>query len=237
MLFPDWGESVQNKLRESEVFVAGAGGTGSPTAIYLTVAGIGKLRIGDSDTVEVTNLNRQILYDDSHLGKNKAASAEMTLRRLNPHVEVIPQVEKIEESTVEVLVGGSQIIVDCLDNFPARYVLNRWAVKKKIPYIFAAVWGLDGQITFINPGKTPCLECIYPEAPPAETFPVIGATAGVIGCLEAMEAIKYLTGSGENLENELLIWSGKENVFRKVKVQRNPDCRTCSSLEGEQNVR
>jgi len=230
MLFPGWGESVQNKLKEAEVFIAGAGGVGSPVAIYLTIAGIGKLRIGDSDTVDVTNLNRQILYNDSCLGKSKAASAEETLRKLNPQVEVIPLARRIEEDTVEELVGESRIIVDCLDNFPTRYLLNKWAVKKQIPYIFAAVWGFDGQITFINSGKTPCLECIYPEAPPTETFPIIGATAGVIGGLEAMEVIKYLTGLGKNLENELLTWSGNENVFRKVKVQRNPGCGTCAGL-------
>lgn len=228
MLFPDWGEPVQNKLRASEVFVAGVGGLGGPATIYLAVAGLGKLRIGDSDTVEATNLNRQILYNYSHLGKNKAACAGATLREINPHIQVIPLPRKIEESTVEELVGDSQIIVDCLDNFPTRYVLNKWAVKKKIPYVFAAVWGLDGQITFINPGRTPCLECLYPEAPPAETFPVIGATPGVIGCLEAMETIKYLTGLGGNLENKLLVWSGKEQTFRKIKIKKSPGCRTCS---------
>jgi len=230
MLFPGWGEPVQNKLRASEVLVAGAGGLGSPVAIYLAAAGIGKLRIGDSDTVEATNLNRQILYNYSHLGKNKAACAEATLREFNPHIRVIPLPGKIGESTVRELVGDSQIIVDCLDNFPTRYILNKWALKKKIPYVFAAVWGLDGQITFLNPGKTPCLECIYPEAPPAETFPIIGATPGVIGCLEAMETIKYLAGLGGNLENKLLVWSGQEHTFRKVKIRQMPHCRACSGL-------
>ena len=227
MLFPGWGEAAQERLKEAEVFVAGAGGLGSPAALYLVAAGVGKLRIGDDDTVEITNLNRQILYNNAHLGQSKALSAEKTLRKLNPHTEVIPLPKRIEGSTVEELVGESRIIVDCLDNFPTRYILNKWALKKKIPYVFAAVWGLDGQITFLNPGKTPCLECLYPEAPPAETFPIIGATAGVIGCLEALEAIKYLAGLGGNLENRLLVWSGKEQTFRKVTIKKNPNCRIC----------
>ena len=125
MLFPGWGEAAQERLKEAEVFVAGAGGLGSPAALYLIAAGVGKLRIGNDDTVEITNFNRQILYNNAHLGQNKALLAEETLRKLNPHVEIIPLPKKIEESTVGELVGESRIIVDCLDNFPTRYILNK----------------------------------------------------------------------------------------------------------------
>jgi adenylyltransferase/sulfurtransferase len=227
MIIRDWGEEGQKKLRSASVFIAGAGGLGSPVAIYLAVAGIGRIRICDFGEPELSNLNRQILHTDADIGKNKALSAQETLHEINPHVEVEALAEKINEDTVERLVGSSTIILDCLDNFPTRHILNRYAVRKGLPFIHAGIFGLSGQITFIHTPETPCLHCLFPGSPPPAVFPVAGVTPGVIGVLEAAETIKWIVGIGKNLKGRLLIWDGELMEFQNVAVNKDPNCPVC----------
>jgi adenylyltransferase/sulfurtransferase len=228
MLIDGWGEEGQKKLKNSTVFIAGAGGLGSPVSIYLAVAGIGKIIICDFDSVEVTNLNRQILHSHTRIGINKALSAKITLTAINPDIEVIPITSKITEENAFELVGDSHIIMDCMDNLETRYILNEVAIKKGIPLVFGAIYGIQGILSFIQPPETPCLRCLFPEAPPKETFPVVGATPGVIGALQALEAIKYLVGIGKLLKNKLLVWDGMSCDFRTFKARKDTSCLVCS---------
>lgn len=230
MLLPGWGEEGQRRLKEARVFVAGAGGLGSPAAIYLAVAGVGKLVVADHDEVDLSNLNRQILHREADVGRPKVASAWERLTSLNRDVDVQVVHETITEENAHRLVGEAQVIVDCLDNFPTRYLLNRVAIDRRIPLVHGAIWGLEGRLTFIEPGTTPCLRCLVPEAPPAETFPVLGATPGVIACLQATEVLKYLTGLGEVLRNRLLLYDGLSMEFQTLKLRRDPDCPECGAL-------
>lgn len=229
MLIPQWGENTQNKLKRSKVFIAGAGGLGSPVAFNLAVAGVGTLRICDFDSPDLSNLNRQFLHDESRLGINKAESARMTLTKLNPHILVEPLPLKIDETNVDKLVGDSDIIVDCMDNFPTRFILNSCAIRKKIPFVHGSVWGLEGRVSFFHPPETPCLACLVQESPPKEVFPILGATPGITGALQAMEVLKYLTGIGDTLKGRLLCCDFSEMKFFEFKITKNPACPMCGN--------
>jgi adenylyltransferase/sulfurtransferase len=230
MLLDGWGETGQLKLKTARVFIAGAGGLGSPVAIYLAVAGVGQLRICDMDVLEATNLNRQILHDYTRVGQKKALSARETLQLANPNVEVTPITDKIDAGNVAEIVGDADIIVDCLDNFQTRYLLNECAIRKKVPLVYGSVWGLEGRLSVFRPPATPCLQCLIPEPPPKGVFPVVGATPGVIGTLQAMETIKYLTGIGSNLMGKLLVWDGTRTSFQTFRIAKDPACPVCSRL-------
>jgi adenylyltransferase/sulfurtransferase len=227
MMIAGWGEAGQEKVKSARAFVAGAGGLGSPTAMYLAVAGVGRLAICDCDSPELSNLNRQILHNDSRIGMNKAESAKLTLEQLNPSIGIEALTVRIEAGNVDELVGDADIIVDCMDNFPTRYVLNECAIRKGIPMVHASVWGLEGRLTFIQVPETPCLRCLFPSAPEPEVFPVLGATPGVIGCLEAIEALKYLTGIGEIMKGKLLVWDGTDMEFTTYPIAKDPACPVC----------
>jgi len=229
MMMEGWGEATQKKIKDSTVFIAGAGGLGSPVSIYLAVAGIGNIRICDFDSPDWSNLNRQILHDHTRIGTNKAVSAKMTLERLNGDINVTAITDKIVAENVDELVGNADLILDCMDNFPTRFLLNESAMRKKIPLVYGSIWGTDGRLSFIQSPETPCLQCIFPEAPPKEVFPVLGATPAVIGSLQALEAIKYLAGTGSNLKGQLLVWEGATTDFKKYKIRRDPDCPACGN--------
>ncbi|MHB8770099.1 MAG: HesA/MoeB/ThiF family protein [Syntrophales bacterium] len=224
------GESGQERLKASRVLIAGAGGLGTVIATYLTAAGIGTLRIADCDVVEATNLNRQILHWGKDLGRPKTVSVAEKLSALNPLVRVEQIAGRIDEATIAALAADCDLIVDALDNFPTRYLLNRAAIGRGIPFIHGAVRGLQGQATTVLPGKTPCLRCLFPQAPaPSAVFPIVGATCGVIGSIEATEAVKLLTGQGEPLASRLLIWDGLAACTDILRIERNPACPDCGS--------
>lgn len=231
MLMEGWGEETQRKLKDSTVFIAGAGGLGSPVSMYLAVAGVGHIRICDYDSPDWTNLNRQILHNHNRLGTNKAVSAAQTLSELNPDIRVTAFTDKIVEENVDELIGESDIVLDCMDNFPTRYVLNASAMRKGIPLVFGSIWGMEGRLSFIKPPETPCLQCMFPEAPPSEVFPVVGATPGVIGSLQALEAIKYLSGTGKNIKGKLVVWDGMNTEFRNLRAYKDPKCPACGNSD------
>lgn len=227
MMMEGWRIETQTKIKQSTVFIAGAGGLGSPVSIYLAVAGVGNIRICDFDSPDWSNLNRQILHNHNRIGTNKAVSAKQTLEELNPHIKVEAFTDKIIEENVDELVGDANLILDCMDNFPTRYLLNESAIRKKIPLVHGSIWGLDGRVTFIKSPETPCLRCYFPESPPKEVFPVLGVTPGVIGTLQATEALKYLSGVGKVLSGRLLVWAGNDMSFRTYKGFKDPQCPTC----------
>ncbi len=233
MILPGWGEEGQRKLRTTEVFIAGAGGLGSAAALYLAAAGIGSIRICDSGKVEHSNLNRQILYTGDAVGEKKADFAVRAVSQLNPHVQIEPLFGSIEPGTISSLVGEAKIIIDCLDNFPARCILNEYAVGMRLPLIHAGVYGFSGQATFIHSPETPCLKCIFPETPQPAALPVVGTAAGILGCVEAQEALKYLIGKGRLLKNRLLIWDGDGSSFEEIHVEKNPECEVCGTPEAK----
>lgn len=225
-----FGREGQEKLKASRVIIAGMGGLGSPVATYLAAAGVGRLRIVDQDVVDTSNLNRQILHWEKDIGRKKVESAREKLVQLNPWIEVEAVAETIDEHNVMGLVKDCDVVVDALDNYPTRYLLNRAAISCKIPFIHGGISGLNGMVTTLVPGKTPCLRCIFTEGPPPSTFPVLGTAPGIIGLIQAMEAMKYITGVGELLTGRLLLFDGVSMTFREVKVRRRPDCPDCGHL-------
>ena len=225
------GEEGQEKLKKARVFVAGAGGLGSPISIYLAVAGVGNIRIVDHDTVELSNLNRQIMHGDGDIGKRKTDSAMQKLKGLNKDINVEAISETITEDNVAELAGDCDLIVDAMDNLPTRYVLNRAAITKNIPFFHGAVYGFEGRAMTVIPGKTACLWCIYQGRVTQGKFPVIGVAPAVIGCLQATEVIKYLTGLGELLTGKLLMYDGLNLEFTRLDVKRDPKCKHCGHLK------
>lgn len=230
ILIPGWGRAGQKRVAAATVFVAGAGGLGSPVALYLAAAGVGTLRLCDGGIVKASNLNRQLLYGNAALGTDKALSAVQRLRGLNPEIELIPLQTRIEENTVEDLVGDADIIIDCLDSFATRYVVNDYAVARNLPLVHAGVAEFAGQITFLHPPKTPCLRCVFPNVPDPSAIPIAGPTAGLIGSLAALEALKYLTGIGRLLRNRLLLWDGTEQCVDTVEIGKDSRCPVCAGL-------
>jgi len=223
-----FGEGGQAKLKNAKVFIAGAGGLGSIISVYLTIAGIGRIRMVDYDIVELDNLNRQILHWNNDIGRKKTESAEDKLKNMNPNVDVEVISQTIDTGNVDELVGDFDMIVDAMDNFPMRYLLNKTALVKNIPFFHGAVSGFYGQATTIIPGKTACLRCIFPKAPSPTIPPVVGVTPGVIGCVQTTEVIKYVLGMGSCLENRLLMWDGLNAKIDEVTLERNPGCEDCS---------
>lgn len=225
-----FGEEGQEKLKQAKAFIAGCGGLGSPIAIYLAEAGIGTLRIVDLDTVDTSNLNRQILHWDADVGVPKVESANTKLGNMNSNVKIEALRETIDENNVYELTEGCDFIMDAMDNLATRFLLNQAAIKHKIPYFHGAVHGLEGRMTTIIPGKTACIRCIYRGDIPGGKFPVLGVTPGVVGCIQATEAIKYLTGIGKLLTDRLLIYDGLGMRFMELSVKRDPECPHCGNL-------
>jgi len=229
MILPDWGDAAQEKLRSSKVLVAGAGGLGSAVLTYLAVAGVGTIRLVDCDTVELGNLNRQVLHRDADVGRRKTDSAMDRLMALNADIRVEAVSDEITADNVFDLVEDYPI-VDALDNLPTRYLLNEASVRGRLPLFHGAIYGFEGRATTLSPGETPCLECLYQAVVPGE-IPVVGATPGVIGCIQATEVIKYLLGIGELLHNRLLVYDGLSLAFTEVRLRRDPNCAACRTCQ------
>lgn len=222
-----FGDDGQERLKKAHIFIAGAGGLGSPVAFYLAAAGIGTITIADMDAVDRTNLNRQILHAERDIGKKKTVSAAEKLTAINPGITIRTADCRIDEGNAERLVGEADGIVDAMDNYPVRYLLNGVAIKRGIPLFHGAIRGFHGQATTVIPGKSPCLKCIFPKAPPQEVFPAVGATAGVIGSVQATEAIKYLLGSADLLTGRILVWDGLAGRADEIYAERIPCCPAC----------
>ncbi len=222
-----WGNEGQEKLKKAKVVVAGAGGLGSAILIYLAAAGVGHIRVVDSDKVDRTNLNRQVLYTDADVGRKKARVAAERLESLNFDIRVEGIVDVIGEDNVSDLVAD-WAIVDAMDNLPTRFLLNRVAVQRKLPLFHGAVYAWEGRVTTIIPDKTPCLQCLYQGVIPGKP-PVVGVTPAVIGCIQAAEVIKYLLGMGELLTGRLLMYDGLAMTFSEMRVKKDPDCPECGT--------
>jgi molybdopterin-synthase adenylyltransferase len=221
------GQEGQEKLKRSRVVIAGAGGLGSPIAIYLTAAGVGRIRLIDHDRVALSNLNRQVLHWEDDIGRKKVDSAGTKLRNLNSSVEIEAISEALTEDNVSQLVEDCDVIVDALDNLPTRYLLNRCAVEKRMPFFHGAVNGFEGRVMTVLPGETACLRCMYRGPVAQEKFPVIGVTPGVIGSIQAAEVIKYVIGIGRLLTNRVLLYNGLAGSFSEFTVHKNSDCDHC----------
>lgn len=230
MMIKDFGPEGQEKLKQAKVLIAGAGGLGSPISVYLAAAGVGRLTIVDCDTVSISNLNRQIMYGEKDVDRQKALSAQETIAGLNSDIIVRGIAEKIAEENVDDLVGDNDLIVDAMDNVPTRLLINKVAIKKSIPVFHGAVYGFDGRVTTIIPGVTPCLRCLYPKIPPSSKFPVVGVAPAIIGCIQAAEVIKYIVGIGELLTGRILIYDGLKSRFLHIDVKRKTGCDACGHI-------
>lgn len=226
-----FGEAGQRKLKRAHVIVAGLGGLGCPAAAYLVAAGIGHLTILDEQRVELSNLNRQVLHWHMDVGHSKAGSAIEKLYAINPNVKINSLLKKITSKNIRGLLKGANVVIDGMDNYPTRYLLNEACVKNRTPFIHGAVEGFVGQLATIVPGKGPCLRCIIPKEPPRKpVFPVLGATPGVIGCLQAMEAIKLVTGIGKPLIGKMLFLNGEDMTFDIIEAKRDRKCPVCGGV-------
>jgi sulfur-carrier protein adenylyltransferase/sulfurtransferase len=233
ILLPEVGEAGQQKLLESRVLLLGAGGLGSPAALYLAAAGVGTIGIIDMDVVDSSNLQRQILHNTDRIGERKVDSAKKTLTALNPDVNVVTYDVRLGADNVLDIIDGYDVIVDGTDNFPTRYLVNDAALLKCIPVVHGSIFRFEGQVSVFQPYVGPCYRCLLPEPPPPELAPscseagVIGVLPGIIGSIQALEAIKLLLGIGDPLIGRLLAYDALEQSFRTFKVRRDPNCPAC----------
>ena len=239
VLVPEVGEAGQLKLLDSKVLLIGAGGLGSPAALYLAAAGVGTIGIIDADVVDRSNLQRQILHTDDRIGMPKVESAELTLKALNPDVKVVAYTERLESSNVLDIITGYDVIVDGTDNFPTRYLLNDASLVAGIPVVHGSIYQFEGSVTVYKPHEGPCYRCQYPEPPPPELAPscaeggVLGVLPGVVGTLQATEAVKLLLGIGDPLIGRQLRYDALTMEFVELKMKRDPDCPVCSKDPSE----
>jgi molybdopterin/thiamine biosynthesis adenylyltransferase/rhodanese-related sulfurtransferase len=239
LLLPEIGETGQLKLLDSKVLLLGAGGLGSPAAIYLAAAGVGTLGIIDMDVVDASNLQRQILHNTDRIGERKVDSAKKTLTLMNPDVNVVTYDVRLGADNILDIIDGYDVIVDGTDNFPTRYLVNDASLVKNIPVVHGSIFRFEGQITVFNPWVGPCYRCMIPEPPPAELAPscseagVLGVLPGIVGSIQAVEAIKILLDLGETLQGRLLAYDALEQSFRTFNVHRDPECPTCGPNAGE----
>ena len=236
MIIPGLGEEGQLRLRRTKVGVLGAGGLGCSILMHLTAAGFGTIILADKDTVELGNLNRQLLHWQRDIGQSKAQSACEKLRELNPEVEIVCHDRQVDSRNISGIFQEVDGLMDGLDNFPDRYIANEFAVKRRIPFFHGAVWGLEGRAATIIPGKTPCFRCIYPQSPPREIPPVLGTTPALIAAIQVTEAVKHFAGIGEVLAEEVLFYDGSSMTFLKARVERNPHCPVCGGIGSSTSI-
>ena len=234
IMLPEVGELGQGKLLDAKVLCLGAGGLGSPSALYLAAAGVGTLGMVDDDLVDESNLQRQVLHNMERLGMPKVESARMTLQALNPDVKVVAHQTRLDSDNIMDILAGYDLVVDGADNFPTRYLVNDAALKLKKPVVHASIFRFEGQLTTFLPFDGPCYRCLYPDPPPPGMAPscqeagVLGVLPGIIGTLQANEALKLILGVGQSLSGRLLVFDALGTKFRTLKLRRDPDCRVCS---------
>jgi molybdopterin/thiamine biosynthesis adenylyltransferase/rhodanese-related sulfurtransferase len=234
LLLPEVGPEGQQKLLDAKVLLLGAGGLGSPAALYLAAAGVGTLGIVDNDEVDLSNLQRQVIHSSERIGVPKVDSAEQTITALNPDVKVEKYAIRLGPENIMDILPGYDVVVDGLDNFPTRYLLNDASVRLQIPVVSAAILGFEGQLSVFKPYDGPCYRCLFPVPPPAELAPscgangVLGVLPGTMGLLQATEVIKLILGEGEPLIGRLLMYDALAATVDEVKVRRDPDCPICS---------
>ena len=239
LLLPEVGEKGQLKLMDAKVLLLGAGGLGSPAALYLAAAGVGTLGIIDMDVVDASNIQRQILHNLDRVGLRKVESAKMTLTALNPDLVVNMYDTRLGADNILDIIDGYDVIVDGTDNFTTRYLVNDAALLKKIPVVHGSIFRFEGQATVFAPYEGPCYRCMIPEPPPAELAPscaeagVLGVLPGIIGSIQALEAIKLILGLGDPLVGRLLTYDSMDQTFRNFKVRRDPQCPACGENAGE----
>ncbi|MGH2903468.1 MAG: molybdopterin-synthase adenylyltransferase MoeB [Solirubrobacteraceae bacterium] len=233
-LIPEIGAEGQQKLLDAKVLLLGAGGLGSPTALYLAAAGVGTLGIVDDDVVDLSNLQRQVIHTTDRVGARKVDSAEEAIKALNPGVDVVKHPVRVDASNIVEIIEGYDVVVDGVDNFPTRYLLNDATVRLKIPVVSASILGFDGQLSVFKPYDGPCYRCLFREPPPAELAPscgangVLGVLPGTMGLLQATEVIKLILEIGEPAIGRLLLYDALGATLTEVKVHRDPECPICS---------
>jgi molybdopterin/thiamine biosynthesis adenylyltransferase/rhodanese-related sulfurtransferase len=234
IMLPEIGEKGQEKLLKSRVLLLGAGGLGSPAALYLAAAGVGTIGLIDADTVDASNLQRQVLHGTASVGTPKVASGKKRIEDLNPDVKVVPFEERLTSENIDrIFDQGWDVIVDGLDNFPTRYLVNDASIWKNIPVVHGSIFRFDGQVTTFAPRKGPCYRCLYPEPPPAHLAPscseagVLGVLPGIIGVVQATEAVKLILEQGAPLIGRLLMYDSLQMTFRTLKLRRDPNCPVC----------
>ena len=233
-LIPEIGAEGQQKLLDAKVLLLGAGGLGSPTALYLAAAGVGTLGIVDDDVVDLSNLQRQVIHTTDRVGVPKVDSAEQSIKALNPDVNVVKYQTRIDATNIVEIIQGYDVIVDGVDNFPTRYLLNDATVRLKIPVVSASILGFDGQLSVFKPYDGPCYRCLFREPPPAELAPscgangVLGVLPGTMGLLQATEVIKLILEIGEPAIGRLLLYDALGATLTEVKVHKDPECPICS---------
>jgi molybdopterin/thiamine biosynthesis adenylyltransferase/rhodanese-related sulfurtransferase len=234
LLIPEIGAEGQQKLLDAKVLLLGAGGLGSPTALYLAAAGVGTLGIVDDDVVDLSNLQRQVIHNNQRIGTLKVDSAEESIRALNPDVKVVKYPFRLGAENIMEVIEGYDVIVDGVDNFPTRYLLNDATVRLRIPVVSASILGFDGQLSVFKPYEGPCYRCLFREPPPAELAPscgangVLGVLPGTMGLLQATEVVKLIVGIGEPAIGRLLLYDALAATLTEVKVRRDPECPICS---------
>ncbi|MGZ4244857.1 MAG: molybdopterin-synthase adenylyltransferase MoeB, partial [Solirubrobacteraceae bacterium] len=234
LLLPEVGAEGQQKLLDAKVLLLGAGGLGSPAALYLAAAGVGTLGIVDDDVVDLSNLQRQVIHNSERVGVPKVDSAEETITALNPDVKVNKYAMRLGPENIMDILPGYDIVVDGLDNFPTRYLLNDASVRLQIPVVSAAILGFEGQLSVFKPYDGPCYRCLFPTPPPAELAPscgangVLGVLPGTMGLLQATEVIKLILGEGEPAIGRLLLYDALAATINEVKIRRDPECPICS---------
>ena len=239
LLLPEVGEAGQQKLLDAKVLLLGAGGLGSPAALYLAAAGVGTLGVVDMDVVDASNLQRQVLHNMDRIGLRKVDSARQTLEALNPDVRVVTYDTRLGADNVLDVISAYDVVVDGTDNFPTRYLLNDAALLARVPVVHGSIFRFEGQVTVFAPYDGPCYRCFVSEPPPPELAPscseagVLGVLPGIIGSLQAMEAIKILLGLGDTLAGRLLAYDALEATFRTFRMQRDPACPACGPDAGE----
>ena len=233
LIMPEVGMEGQLKLKQAKVLLVGAGGLGSPLALYLAAAGVGRLGIVDFDVVDFTNLQRQVLHGTSDVGRSKLESAADTLREINPYVEVVPHEARLTSENALGILADYDLVADGTDNFATRYLVNDACVLTGKPNVYGSIFRFEGQASVFAMREGPCYRCLYPEPPPPGLVPscaeggVLGVLPGIVGCIQALETIKLIIGKGEPLIGRLLLFDALHMRFRELKLRKNPECPAC----------